>query len=60
TRIIVFLGLCVFGGSCFMNIHMSANYSGDQLWLPNIVRAVGQAVVMAPLTASAMVGVARH
>ncbi|MBX4421240.1 hypothetical protein K4H00_24850, partial [Mycobacterium tuberculosis] len=35
-------------------------YSGDQLWLPNIVRAVGQAVVMAPLTAIAMVGVARH
>ncbi|MGN8020218.1 DHA2 family efflux MFS transporter permease subunit [Phyllobacterium sp. 22229] len=60
TRIIVFLGLCVFGGSCFMNIHMSANYSGDQLWLPNIVRAIGQAVVMAPLTAIAMVGVARH
>nr|WP_244642938.1 DHA2 family efflux MFS transporter permease subunit [Phyllobacterium sp. 628] len=60
TRIIVFLGLCVFGGSCFMNIHMSADYSGDQLWLPNIVRAIGQAVVMAPLTAIAMVGVARH
>jgi DHA2 family multidrug resistance protein len=33
-----------------MNIHMTADYSGDQLMLPNIVRAVGQALCFAPLT----------
>jgi MFS transporter, DHA2 family, multidrug resistance protein len=29
---------------------MSPDYSGDQLWIPNIVRAIGQAMVLTPLT----------
>ena len=37
---------------------MSIDYSGDQLFLPNIVRAVGQALVIAPLTAVAMLNIA--
>jgi MFS transporter, DHA2 family, multidrug resistance protein len=31
-----------------MNIAMSVNYSGDQLFIPNIVRAVGQALLLTP------------
>src|ERR1700753_3346846 len=33
-----------------MNIEMSPDYAGDQLWVPNIVRAIGQAMVLTPLT----------
>ena len=40
-----------------MNTHMSLNYSGDQLFLPNVVRAVGQALILTPLTAIAMMSI---
>jgi DHA2 family multidrug resistance protein len=60
VRLIVVVGLCVFAASCFMNAYMSPDYAGDQLRLPNIVRSVGQAVVLTPLATIAMVGIARH
>ena len=41
-----------------MNMHMSLDYAGDQMWVPNIVRAIGQALLLAPLAAVAMVGIA--
>ncbi len=50
TRYIAFLGLMIFAYSCFMNMTMSLDYAGDQLWIPNIVRAIGQAMVLTPLT----------
>src|SRR6266404_5550852 len=50
TRYIAFTGLIIFAYSCFMNTAMSPDYAGDQLWIPNIVRAVGQAMVLTPLT----------
>jgi MFS transporter, DHA2 family, multidrug resistance protein len=50
TRVIAFTGLMIFAYSCFMNTAMSADYAGDQLWIPNIVRAIGQAMVLTPLT----------
>jgi DHA2 family multidrug resistance protein len=50
TRYIAFTGLMIFAYSCFMNIEMSPDYAGDQLWIPNIVRAIGQAMVLTPLT----------
>jgi DHA2 family multidrug resistance protein len=59
TRIIVILGLSVFGGSFLLNVHMSPSYSGDQFWVPNMVRAAGQALVMGPMTGIAMIGIAR-
>lgn len=57
VRAIVVLGLCVFGGSFLMNIHLSADYAGDQLFIPNIVRAAGQALVMGPMSGIAMIGI---
>jgi DHA2 family multidrug resistance protein len=33
-----------------MNPTMSPDYAGDQLWIPNIVRAISQAMVLTPLT----------
>jgi MFS transporter, DHA2 family, multidrug resistance protein len=50
TRYVAFTGLMIFAYSCFMNTAMSPDYAGDQLWIPNIVRAVGQAMVLTPLT----------
>jgi MFS transporter, DHA2 family, multidrug resistance protein len=59
-RLITIGGLVVFAFSCFMNAHMSSDYSGDQLWVPNIVRAVGQAVILTPLSAIAMASIAKQ
>jgi MFS transporter, DHA2 family, multidrug resistance protein len=50
TRYIAVTGLMIFAYSSFMNTAMSPDYAGDQLWIPNIVRAVGQAMVLTPLT----------
>src|SRR5712672_3020987 len=55
TRYIAFTGLMIFAYSCFMNTAMSPDYAGDQLFIPNIVRAIGQAMVLTPLT-SVMTG----
>jgi MFS transporter, DHA2 family, multidrug resistance protein len=55
TRYIAITGLLIFAYSCFMNMEMSPDYAGDQLWVPNIVRAIGQAMVLTPLT-SVMTG----
>ena len=59
VRIIVTLGLSVFGGSFLLNMHMSPDYAGDQFWVPNVVRAMGQALVMGPMSGIAMIGIAR-
>ena len=58
VRYIGFVGIGLFAVSCFMNVHMSLDYSGDQFFLPNIVRAIGQAMVITPLTAIATLGIA--
>src|SRR5438105_453905 len=44
------VGLLLFAASCFMNTTMSLDYAGDQLFLPNVVRALGQALVLTSLT----------
>ena len=59
VRHIVVLGLVVFGASFLMNTHMSADYSGDQFFIPNVVRAAGQALVLGPMSGIAMVGIAQ-
>jgi DHA2 family multidrug resistance protein len=43
--------------SNFMNIYMTTDYASDQLFWPNVVRAVGQALVFAPLSAVASTGI---
>src|SRR5260370_38226806 len=51
------LGFALFGGSNFMNIHMTNDYATDQLCWPNVIRALGQALVFAPLSAVATAGI---
>src|SRR4029077_17425538 len=57
ARLIIGVGFVLFATSNFMNIFMTANYAADQLFWPNIVRAVGQALVFAPLSAVATAGI---
>jgi DHA2 family multidrug resistance protein len=57
ARIVIGVGLAVFAGSNFMNIGMTPDYAADQLFWPNIVRAIGQALVFAPLSAVATAGI---
>jgi DHA2 family multidrug resistance protein len=57
-RYIASAGLALFALSAFMNIEMSLDYSGDQLFVPNIIRAIGQALTLAPLSAISLGSVA--
>jgi MFS transporter, DHA2 family, multidrug resistance protein len=56
-RILIGVGFALFAASNFMNIYMTNDYATDQLLWPDIVRAVGQALVMTPLSAVATGGI---
>jgi DHA2 family multidrug resistance protein len=56
-RIVIGVGFALFAASNFMNIYMTNDYATDQLFWPNIVRAIGQALVFAPLSAIATAGI---
>jgi DHA2 family multidrug resistance protein len=58
SRHIVIIGLIVFAASCFLNLNLDMNYAAPQLFWPDVIRALGQALVMTPLTAIAMVDIA--
>jgi hypothetical protein len=47
-----------FAASCFKNVTLSRDCAGDQFWLPNIVRAIGQALVLTPISAITTGGIA--
>lgn len=53
VRFVIIVGFALFAVSNFMNVHMTSDYGSDQLFWPNIVRAVGQALVFLPLSAVA-------
>jgi DHA2 family multidrug resistance protein len=57
ARIIIGIGFVLFAISNFMNIYMTNDYATDQLLWPDIVRAIGQALVMTPLSAVATGGI---
>jgi len=56
-RLVIGVGFALFAASNFMNIYMTTDYGSDQLFWPNVVRAVGQALVFAPLSAVATAGI---
>src|ERR1700742_2889684 len=56
ARIVIGIGFALFAASNFMNITMTNDYATDQLFWPNVVRAVGQALAFAPLSAVATAG----
>jgi DHA2 family multidrug resistance protein len=53
SRWLVSVGLVVLAASCFMNLHLDSDYAAPQLLVPDITRALGQALVMTPLSAIA-------
>jgi DHA2 family multidrug resistance protein len=57
-RYIGFVGISIFAASCFMNTTLSLNSAGDQFLLPNIVRAIGQALVLTPISTITTAGIA--
>jgi DHA2 family multidrug resistance protein len=57
VRLLIVVGFALFAASNFMNVHMTADYASDQLFWPNVVRAVGQALVFTPLSAIATSGI---
>jgi len=56
-RLVIAVGFALFAASNFMNIYMTTDYATDQLFWPNIVRAIGQALVLTPLSAVATSGI---
>src|SRR3954470_3220931 len=58
VRYIGFVGISIFAASCFMNVTLSLDSAGDQFFLPNVVRAIGQALVLTPITAITTAGIA--
>ena len=60
TRLLVAVGFGLFALSCFMNLEITPDYAGDQLFVPNLVRALGQALVLTPLSALATGGIERE
>jgi DHA2 family multidrug resistance protein len=60
TRLLVAVGFGLFALSCFLNLAITPDYAGDQLFVPNLVRAVGQALVLTPLSSLATGGIERE
>jgi DHA2 family multidrug resistance protein len=58
VRYIAFVGIALFALSCFMNTGLSLDVSGDQFFIPNIVRAIGQALIITPVSAITTAGIA--
>jgi MFS transporter, DHA2 family, multidrug resistance protein len=59
TRIIIGIGVLLFGGSSFFTAHLDSNFSGPQFYLPLIIRALGQPLIMVPLSAVTTAGMAK-
>ncbi len=57
-RYIAFVGISLFAASCFMNMTLSLDTAGDQFFFPNVVRAIGQALVLTPVSAITTAGIA--
>jgi MFS transporter, DHA2 family, multidrug resistance protein len=60
ARAVIVVGFALFAASNFMNIAMTIDYASDQLFWPNVIRAVGQALVFAPLSAVATAGIEKE
>ena len=57
SRLVIGVGFALFAASNFMNITMTVDTGSDQLFWPNVIRAIGQALCFAPLSAVATAGI---
>jgi DHA2 family multidrug resistance protein len=58
-RKLIGFGMLLFGGSCFMTAFFNKDFSGPQLHIPLLIRALGQPFIMVPLSALATAGMAK-
>jgi MFS transporter, DHA2 family, multidrug resistance protein len=56
-RLVIGVGFALFAASNFMNIYLTSDYANDQLFWPNVVRAIGRALILTPLSAVATAGI---
>jgi DHA2 family multidrug resistance protein len=56
-RALILVGFALFAASNFMNTGLSLDYAAPQLLWANLVRALGQPLVMVPLSAIATAGI---
>src|SRR5580698_265213 len=59
ARVIIGVGILLFGGSCFFNIHLDSDFAGPKFCIPLIIRALGQPLIMTPLSAVTTSGMAK-
>jgi DHA2 family multidrug resistance protein len=59
ARIVIGVGILLFGGSSFLDIHLDSNFAGPQFYIPLIIRALGQPLIMTPLSAVTTSGMAK-
>lgn len=59
SRILIGLGIGFFGGSSFLTVHLDANFAGPQFYIPLVIRAIGQPLIMVPLSAVTTAGMAK-
>jgi len=56
-RVLVTIGMAFFGGSALLNGWMSHDTGHDQLIVSQVMRAIGQPLIMVPLTSIATAGI---
>jgi DHA2 family multidrug resistance protein len=56
-RYLLAAGFILFAVSAFMNVNLGPDDSGPQLLIPNLIRAVGQAMVFPPISMIATAGI---
>jgi len=56
-RALLVVGFALFAASNFLNTGLTLDYAAPQLLWPNIVRAIGQALLLVPLSAMATAGI---
>jgi DHA2 family multidrug resistance protein len=59
ARLLIGIGVLFFGGSSFLTAHLDMNFAGPQFYLPLVVRAIGQPLIMVPLSAVTTSGMAK-
>jgi MFS transporter, DHA2 family, multidrug resistance protein len=60
ARLLVVVGLALFAASCFLNSDINQDHAGPQFLVPNVARAIGQALIMTPLSVLATGGIERE
>lgn len=59
ARVLIGIGVVFFGGSSFFTAHLDTNFAGPQFYVPLVIRAIGQPLIIVPLSALTTSGMAK-